>query len=137
MVVFKKIGIFFKKNWIRLIVAFIVGLILMTIYNVSNAAAGANSWGKLEYYRDGSFLAGMALFFFGLLVLVASLGAFDIFSFFTRRKKKDDGHKETYAEYVQRKNQERVKINFSFLSYIIVALAYILASLILFLVLKH
>ena len=136
MVVLSKIGQFLKKNWIRMLVAFLIGLLLMVIYNVSYATAGANSWGRLEYYRDGSFIAGMVLFFIGLLAIISNTGFFDIFSFYPGRKKKENGSKENYAEYVQRRNEERGKFNLYFLSYFIIALVYALLSIILFFVLK-
>ena len=127
---------FLKHNWIRMVIAFVLGLLLMVLYNASQASIGANSWGQLSYYRDGAFIAGAALFFIGLLSLVAGWGAFDSFSFFISRKKKEDGSKENYGEYVNRKKEDRAKINLSFLSYIIIALVYVIFSLITFFILK-
>ena len=131
-----KIGEFFRKNWIRMLVSFGIGLALMILYNISYAVRGANSWGSLEYYRDGSFIAGMALFFVGLLALISHTGFFDIFSFYPRRKRKEDGTKENYTEYVERKTIERGKLTLSFLSYIFIALLYVIFSLVLFFVLR-
>ena len=128
---------FFTKNWIRMLVAFLVGLTLMALYNVSQAAGGNPSWTGLEYYRDGSFIAGMILLFIGLLVVIAHFGTFDIFSFYAGRKKKENGHKENFGDYVERKNKERGKLTLSFLSYIIVSLVFISFSLILFFTLQH
>ena len=130
-----KIGEFFKKNWIRMLIAFGVGLLFMVFYNILYASAGANAWTGLEYYRDGSFMAFLVLLAVGGLAAVGSTGFFDIFSFYPGRKKKEDGTKENYAEYVQRKNEGRAKLNLSFLSYFIIALIYAIFSLVLFFVL--
>ena len=126
----RKILSFLNKNKIRMPIAFAVGLVLMAIYNFSYQGRGENSWGNLEYYRDGSFIAGMVLLFIGLLVVISNFGAFDIFSFYPSRKRKDDGKKENYGEYVQRKNEQRSHFQFTFLAYFIVAFIYLIFSII-------
>ena len=133
---FYQLGAFFKKNWIKMVVSFVIGLILMAIYNSSYAATGAPSWSSLEYYRDGSFIAAAAITFIAILSVLSFFGAFDIFSYYPGRKRKEDGKKENYGEYVERKNMERGKFDLSFLSYILIALVYATFSLILFFVLK-
>ena len=132
MVVLSAILTFLKKNWLRMLIAFAVGLGLMAIYNSVYAGQGQPSWTNLRFYRDGSFIAGMTILFVGLLAVVANFGFFDIFSFYPGRKKKEDGKKENYTEYVERKNIERGKFNLFFLSYIIIALVYFTFSLVLF-----
>ena len=132
MVVLSAILTFLKKNWLRMLIAFAVGLGLMAIYNSVYAGQGQPSWTNLRFYRDGSFIAGMTILFVGLLAVVANFGFFDIFSFYPARKKKEDGKKENYTEYVERKNLERGKFNLFFLSYIIIALVYLTFSLVLF-----
>lgn len=127
---------FFAKNWIRMVAAFFVGLTMMAIYNMSYAFGGYPAWTGLEYYRDGSFVAGMILFFVGLLVVIAHFGTFDIFAFYPTRKRKENGHKENFGDYVQRRNKERGRLTLSFLSYILIALIFIAFSLILFFVLQ-
>ena len=136
MVVFEKILEFLKRNWIRMLVSFVIGLILMVIYNASYASTGANSWGSLEYYRDGAFIAFMFILGMGLLSLLSFFGSFDIFAFYPTRRKKEDGKKENFGEFVERKNLERGKFDFSFISYIIIALVYVTFSLVLYFVLK-
>ena len=131
-----KILSFLKKNWIRMLVSFLVGLVLMVIFNAVYANEGQPSWTNLNFYRDGSFIAAMSIFFIGLLGAVSNFGFFDIFSYYPGRKKKDDGKKENYGEYVERKNLERGKFNLFFLSYIIIALVYAIFSLVLFFVLR-
>ena len=129
---------FLKKNYIRMIVAFVIGLILMVIYNVSyQYGYNVNSWAGLSYYRDGAFIAGAVLFFVGLLVLLAGFGSFDIFSFYFARKVKEDGKKENYTEYVERKRETRSKFNFSFLSYLLIATCFLAFSFVLYFVLPH
>lgn len=132
MVVFEKILEFLKRNWIRMLVSFVIGLILMVIYNASYASTGANSWGSLEYYRDGAFIAFMVLVAIGLLAAISQFGLFDIFAFYPTRKKKEDGKKETFGEFVERKNLERGKFDLFFLSYIFISLVYAIFSIILY-----
>lgn len=120
---------FFEKNWIRMIIVFSVGLVIMALYNVSYAASGAPAWTRLEYYRDGSFITAMSLFFVGLLVLIAHFGLFDIFSFFAGRKRKENGQKENFGDYVERKRNERSHFDFAFLAYILVSLVFLAFSL--------
>lgn len=132
MVVLEKILDFLKKNWIRMLISFLVGLGLMALYNAINAGQGQPSWTTLYFYMNGAFIAAAAIFFVGLLAVIANLGFFDIFSFFVGRKTKDDGKKENYGEYSARKSEERGKFNPFFLSYIIIALVFLTFSLILF-----
>ena len=131
-----KVGRFFKENWIRMIIAFVVGSILMVIYNASYASTGADSWGKLEYYRDGSFIAAMSLLFVGLLALISHFGVFDIFSFYPMRKTKENGKKENFGDYVTRKNEARGHLKLYFLSYIIIAFVYGVFAVIAYIILK-
>ena len=126
-----KIGLFFKENWIRFLASIAVGLIFMLIYNlVLQSTTDVNIWAMLSSYRDGATIAGFVLFFFGLLIVLAHFGAFDIFNFFFARKKKEDGSKEIYSEYVERKRMEKSHLNLSFLPYLIVGGLYLLFSLI-------
>ncbi len=131
-----KVGRFFQENWLRMLISFLIGLTLMAIYNFSYQSTGANSWGKLEYYRDGSFIAAMALLFVGLLSIVSHFGVFDIFSFLPGRKVKDDGKKENYSEYVERKNLARGHLKLHFLSYILIALVYATFAVVTYIILK-
>ena len=119
-----------------MIISFVIGLIFMAIYNASYSATGAPSWQNLEYYRDGSFISFMIITGLGLLSIVSYFGAFDIFSYYPGRKRKEDGKKENYGEYVERKNLQRGKFDFSFLSYILIARIYAIFSLILFFILR-
>ena len=125
---------FLKKNYIRMIVAFVIGLILMAVFNF---ARGWQSWSDLSSYLNGAFIAGASLFFVGLLVLMAGFGSFDIFSFFIARKVKEDGRKENYTEYVERRREQRTTFNFSFLAYLIIATCFLAFSFVLYFVLPH
>ena len=126
-----KIGLFFKENWIRFLASIGVGAIFMLIYNlVLQSTSDVNIWAMLSSYRDGATIAGFALFFFGLLLILAHFGAFDIFNFFFQRKKKEDGSKEIYSEYVERKRMEKGHLNLFFLPYLIVGSLYLLFSVI-------
>ena len=130
------ISSFFSKNWIRMLVAFLIGLTIMVLYNVSYASGGYPSWSGAEYYRDGSFIAAMVLIFIGLLAVIAHFGLFDIFAYYPGRKRKANGYKENFGEYVERKTRERGRLSLSFLSYILIALVYMALSLTLFFILQ-
>ena len=84
----------------------------------------------LSSYRDGATIGGFALIFFGLLLVLNHFGAFDIFNYFFQRKKKEDGSKEIYSEFVERKRIEKGRLNLSFLPYLIIGCLYILFSVI-------
>ena len=126
-----KIGLFFKENWIRFLASLGVGLVLMTVYNVVlQSTNDVNAWVMLSSYRDGATIAGFSLIFFGLLLILGHFGAFDIFNFYFRRKKKEDGSKENYGEYVERKKMEKGRLNLYFLPYLIVGALFLLFSVI-------
>ena len=126
-----KIVTFFKENWIRFLACIGVGAIFMVLYNlVLQSTTDVNIWTMLSSYRDGATIGGFALFFFGLLLILAHFGAFDIFNFFFARKKKEDGSKEIYSEYVERKRIEKGHLRLYFLPYLIVGGLYLLFSLI-------
>lgn len=129
---------FFLKNYIRLIVSLVIGLILMTIYNLSyQFGLSVNAWSNLSYYRDGAFIAGMVLLFIGLLAIISQFGAFDIFSFYAGRKRKEDGSKENYTEYVERKRETRGRFNITFLSYFIISTCFLVFSFVIYFMLPH
>jgi hypothetical protein len=129
---------FFLKNYIRLIVAFAIGLILMVVYNLSyQFGHSVNAWANLSYYRDGAFIAGMVIFFIGLLAIISQFGAFDIFSFYAGRKRKEDGTKENYTEYVERKRESRTHFNLGFLSYFIISTCFLIFSFVIYFLLPH
>ncbi len=131
-----KIGLFFKKNWIRFLVSVLTATTLLIVYLVAyQNADNINTWVVPAYYRDGLFIAGMVVVFFGGLAIVSNFGIFDIFSFYPGRKKKEDGKKENYGDYVQRKKLERSsEKNLYFLPYFIIGGLLLIASLILYFV---
>ena len=127
----QKIGLFFKENWIRFVASIVVGVIFMVIYiALLQSSIDVNAWAMLASYRDGATIAGFVLIFFGLLLVLSHFGAFDIFNFLLGRKKKEDGTKEKYFEYVERKRIEKGHLNLFFLPYLIVGSLYLLFSVI-------
>lgn len=127
----KKIGEFFQKNYIRFIACTLAGLLIMAIYNfIVQFTSDKQAWSELYAYRDGATIAGFSLFFFGLLLVLAHFGAFDIFNYFFRRKRKENGVKENYGEYVNRKKEEKGSLNLYFLPYIFVGILFLIFSLI-------
>ena len=134
-----------------MLIAFLVGIALIVLFNVlaqnlprqidtegltpeeivaAKEAAKVFPWDKLEYYRDGAFIAGMVLVFVGGLAIVGKAGIFDIFSYYPGRKKKENGLKENYGEYVERKRFERASKNMFYLSYFYIAMIFIVFSVI-------
>ena len=135
--IMRKIGAFFKKNWIRFLACLGAGLLVMAGYNfILQFTSDSEAWKELYAYRDGSTIAGFAILFFGLLLLLSHFGAFDIFNFYFQRKKKDDGSKENYGEYVKRKKEEKSALNLYFLPYIITGIIFVLFSVIALLIIK-
>ena len=150
----QKIKEFLRKNWLRMLIAFLVGIALMALYNVLQqfmTSSGSSvdtegltpeqiaelnnqnkifPWNKLEYYRDGSFIAGMILLFVGGLAIVGKMGIFDIFSYYPGRKKKENGYKENYGEYVERKRYERSTRHMYYLSYFYISALFLVFSII-------
>lgn len=126
---------FFRKNWIRFLVSFLIGVTLVLAYIIIRASSvGAEVWGEIEYYRDGFTLAGFVLLFVGGLSALTNFGAFDIFSYYPNRKRKEDNTKEQYYEYVERKKESRRKYRLFFLPYIIIATIYLIVAVILLLI---
>ena len=122
------IATFFRKNWIRILVATILGIGVMVLYNFS-----AGDWNELISYSNGAFISGFIWLAIGGLYIVEGFGGFDIFAYLVRRKKTQEGHTESLYEYSQRRNEQRKPARFGFLAYFLVAVIYFLISLILLL----
>lgn len=124
---------YFRLNWIRIIVGFAIGATLLFGYVAILYSAGndKNAWNELTSYRDGLSIAGMFLLFFAALSLVSNLGAFNIFSYYPGRKRKENGMKETYAEYTNRKTEQSKKNRLFFLVYVVVGIIYLIPAIIL------
>ena len=118
---------YLHRYWIKFLVCFALGLFIMAIYNWS-----AGRWDLLVSYSNGGFIAGAVLFLVGLLSLVNSYGAFDLSSFYLRRKQVDETRKENYGEYVTRRAEERKKTRMGFLPYIIVGAMFIIVGISIF-----
>ena len=117
---------FFINNWIRLLITFILGIVIMVIYNFS-----AGSWTSLISYSNGAFISGFVWLSIGVLYIVEGLGWFDIFVFLPKRKRDSNGHLETLYEYSERRKVERKKGRFGFIAYFIQATLFLVTSLIL------
>lgn len=91
-----------------------------------------NSWTVIIGYCNGFFIAAFTLISIGLLAVLNLFGAFDIFSFYPGRKKKEDGTKESLYDYSTRKKEERGKFKLVFVPYISLGSVYLLVSLVLY-----
>ena len=118
---------FFKNNWIRFLVAFLLGVVPVIVYQAVN-----NTWTLPLGYCNGLFVSAFLLISISVLVVLNLFGAFDIFSFYINRKRTEEGRKEDLYEYSTRKKEERLKAKLVFLPYLIVGLLYLIASLIIY-----
>ena len=123
----QKILGFFAEYWVRLIVSFFIGIVIYVVYNSIK-----NSWIMLIEHCNACFIAGFVLVGISALAALNLFGAFDIFSFYFNRKKKENGDKEVLYDYSTRKKQERLKVKLAFLPYLLVGSLFLIASLILY-----
>ena len=126
-----QLRLFFINNWIRLLVTFVLGLIIMTIYNFT-----AGSWIEPISYSNGAFIAGFTWIAIGALFVVEGFGGLDIFVYLPRRRKDANGHIEDFYEYSERRKRERKVGQFGFIAYFLQGLLFILFSTITVLVLR-
>ncbi|HOA11324.1 MAG TPA: DUF3899 domain-containing protein [Bacilli bacterium] len=87
-------------------------------------------------FSDATFIPGVVVLFLFLLRLVRDAGTFDLVSYsisriFQGTKEKSLDGMKTASEYVEGKRQERLKKDRYYLPYIIIAVAFIVAGVIL------
>lgn len=87
-------------------------------------------------FSDATFIPGVIVLFLFLLRLVRDAGTFDLVSYsisriFQGTKEKSLDGMKTASEYVEGKRQERLKKDRYYLPYIIIAVAFIVAGVIL------
>ena len=87
-------------------------------------------------FSDATFIPGVVVLFLFLLRLVRDAGTFDLVSYsisriFQGTKEKSLDGMKTASEYVESKRQERLKKDRYYLPYIIIAVAFIVAGVIL------
>lgn len=87
-------------------------------------------------FSDATFIPGVVVLFLFLLRLVRDAGTFDLVSYsisriFQGTKEKSLDGMKTASEYVEGKRQERLKKDCYYLPYIIIAVAFIVAGVIL------
>ena len=87
-------------------------------------------------FSDATFIPGVGVLFLFLLRLVRDAGTFDLVSYsisriFQGTKEKSLDGMKTASEYVESKRQERLKKDRYYLPYIIIAVAFIVAGVIL------
>lgn len=96
-----------------------------------------NGFDKLYAYINGLTAAGALLVLFGLLMLVAHFGAFDSFAFAFKkameaRRRDFPEHlvKQSYWDYLQGKQEERKREDWTFMAYVWVGLLFVAAGFI-------
>ncbi len=123
---------FLYKNWIRFIVAFMIGLTFFLIY--LGVFTNEGSWTSIIHYSNACFMAGFVLLMFSALVVLNFFGGFDIFSFYILRKPHDSTRKENFYEYCERKKEERKPNGLIFIPYLFSATLYLIAAVVTYLV---
>ena len=126
----RKILDFFINHWIRFTIAFVIGASLILLY-----CGVTNTWSRMIGYCNGSFIAAFVLISFSALTILNLFGAFDIFSYYPSRKKKENGLKENLFDYSTRKKQERSKFKLVFVPYLAWGVLFLIASVILYILL--
>ena len=121
----QKIGRFFARRWLAMLISFVIGLVVLVIYNVVRG-----NWILLINYCNGAFIAGFSLLLIAMLTIVSDSGGFYIFSYFFARKKDEQNHVEDFYEYQERRKQNREQHRFTWLPFVIVGGFFLLFSLI-------
>lgn len=122
--------LFTSYNRLRFVVSAIFA-ILIFVLDLINV-------GRFDQFGSYCSAFGISAFFQLLLAglaFVGNQGAFDIFGFYPSRKRVN-GKKENYREFVERKNKDRELTKFGFMPYIFVGLILLFFSLIFFLLVK-
>ena len=122
----RKIREFLINHWVRFLISFFIGVFTMVIY-----LAVKNGWQYSINYVNATFMSAAILIGIAALSTLTLFGAFDIFSYFFNRKKKEDGKKEILSEYAERKRIERGKQKLIFIPYLFNGIIFLVASLIL------
>ena len=122
---------FFRKNWIRILIASILGIGVMALYNTS-----AGDWKELISYSNGAFISGFIWLSVGGLYVVEGFGGLDIFAYLVRRKRNEEGQVESLYEYGERRKEQRKPSRFGFLAYFLVAVIYFLVSLLILIIVR-
>lgn len=127
---FLKLKEFFKLYWLKLLSAFITGLLITIIFLAINT--NYDAWILPRYYSDGFFIAGVIVFCLGMFSLVNLFGGFDVFSYLFTREKTNYGARVSLYEYSEIKKEKRKLKKLNFLSYFLNALFFIILGLICF-----
>lgn len=125
---------FFIKNWIRLIISILIGLSFFFLYLGLNTKNG--SWTSIVAYCNASFIGGFVLLAVSIFIVLDLFGGFDIFAFLILRKPVDETRKETLYEYSERKKDERKKMKFIFIPYLLISTLFLLTAVVLYIVTK-
>ncbi len=116
---------YLRDHWIKFVVCILIGATPLLIYLGSK-----NGWTSSYAYMDGCFIGAATLLGIGFLAIINNFGGFDLFSFYFRRHKTENGP-EDFGDYVQRKGQERVKLRWGFLPYFVIGVCYLIPSIVL------
>ena len=116
---------FIKRNWIKMLVCILYGILIIIIYNISN-----ENWTMLINYCNSTFIAGFSLICIGCLSIINNVGGFNLFSYmFAKRNEK--GVKEDYYTYTLKNKEKREKREKPYYTYFIIGAVLIAISAIL------
>ena len=118
-----------NKRVKKTIILIVIGIIISLIYNF------ANGWNLLIHYINSTFLSGSVLLLIGLLAVVTNLGMFDHVSYSMQYVGRSfRGKKQLYEDmpdYVNKKNEKRIKWYLVFIPYIISSSLFLIISIVL------
>ena len=121
MAKFKEI---FIHSWIRYLISFIYGILILVIYNCTR------NWIDIINYIDAFFIGGFSLVCIGGLSVVTNLGTFDVFTHMFVGSK-NGLPKPSLYDYVESKKEKRHKKRFNCIPYFVLGVLYILMCFIL------
>ena len=116
---------YIRDHWIKIAVCFLIGTSTTMI-----TLATRNGWTSAQAWSDACFVAAAILLGVGVLAIVNNFGGFDLFQYYFRRRRTEEGP-EDFGSYVTRKGEERVKLRWGFLPYIVIGIAFLIPSIVL------
>lgn len=114
-----------KQYWLKYILCFLYGIIIMVI---NNAIQGV--WNAVVVYANGAFIAGASLLCYGGLSICSLFGAYDIFTYMGARRN-ENGVKPSLYEYSLMKKEKRKEKKLAFLAYFVVGALYLIVMILL------
>ena len=116
---------YLRAHWIKTVVSIGIGLTAML-----TCLGLQGGWTSQSSYCDACFVAAAILLGIGALAVINNFGGFDLFSYYIRRHRTEEGP-EDFGSFVVRKGEERVKSRWAFLPYITIGVCFLIPSIVL------